>query len=82
MTLGLGRAALVRVAVDERYAMRPDALDAAIADRAAGRLPTAIVATLGTTSTTSIDPIVSIADIAERNDSGSMSTRPTPERWP
>ena len=57
MTLGLGRAALVRVAVDERYAMRPMLRRGVAADRAAGRLPTAIVATLGTTSTTSIDPM-------------------------
>jgi aromatic-L-amino-acid/L-tryptophan decarboxylase len=67
MTLGLGRDALVRVAVDDRYAMRPDALDVSIAaDRAAGRRPIAIVATLGTTSSTSVDPVAAIADIAER----------------
>ena len=67
MTLGLGRSSLVRVEVDERYQMRPDALEAAIAgDRAAGRRPIAIVATLGTTSSTSVDPIAAIADIAAR----------------
>ena len=36
------------------------------ADRAAGRRPIAIVATIGTTSSTSVDPIAAIADIAER----------------
>ena len=67
MTLGLGRDALVRVAVDDAYAMLPDALAASIAaDRAAGHRPIAIVATLGTTSSTSVDPIAAIADIAER----------------
>jgi aromatic-L-amino-acid decarboxylase len=67
MTLGLGREGLVRVAVDDAFAMRPDALAAAIAaDRAAGRQPIAIVATLGTTSSTSIDPVAAVADIAER----------------
>jgi aromatic-L-amino-acid decarboxylase len=67
MTLGLGRGALVRVTADERYAMLPEALAAAIdADRLAGRRPIAIVATLGTTSSTSVDPIAAIADIAER----------------
>ncbi len=67
MTLGLGRDSLVRVAADERYAMRPDLLAAAIAaDRAAGRQPIAIVATVGTTSSTAIDPVAAIADIAER----------------
>jgi aromatic-L-amino-acid decarboxylase len=67
MTLGLGREALVRVAADAQFAMRPEALDAAIAqDRAAGRRPIAIVATVGTTSSTSVDPVAAIADIAER----------------
>ena len=67
MTLGLGRENLVRVAVDDIYAMRPDALrDAIAADREAGRQPIAIVATIGTTSSTAIDPVGDIADIAER----------------
>ncbi len=67
MTLGLGRGSLVRVLVDDRYAMRPDALAASIAgDRAAGHLPIAVVATLGTTSSTAIDPVAELADIARR----------------
>jgi aromatic-L-amino-acid decarboxylase len=67
MTLGLGRDALVRVPADERYAMLPEALAAVIdSDRAAGHRPIAIVATLGTTSSTSVDPMTAIAEIAER----------------
>jgi aromatic-L-amino-acid decarboxylase len=67
MTLGFGRAGLVRVAVDNDYAMRPAELAAAIsADREEGRLPIAIVATIGTTSSTAVDPVDAIADIAER----------------
>jgi Glutamate decarboxylase and related PLP-dependent proteins len=67
MTLGLGRASLVRVATNERFEMLPDALAEAIAaDRAAGLRPIAVVATLGTTSSTSVDPVAAIADIAER----------------
>jgi aromatic-L-amino-acid/L-tryptophan decarboxylase len=43
------------------------ALAAAIAeDRAAGRRPIAVVATIGTTSSTSADPVAAVADIAER----------------
>jgi aromatic-L-amino-acid decarboxylase len=67
MTLGLGRAGLVRIPVDEQFAMRPDALEAAIAaDREAARRPIAIVATLGTTSSTAVDPVPAIADVAQR----------------
>ena len=67
MTLGLGRAAVVRIATNDRFEMDVATLEAAIAaDRAAGRRPIAIVATLGTTSSTSIDPVAAIADVAER----------------
>ena len=67
MTLGLGRAALVRVPVNERFETQVDVLEAAIqADRAAGHRPIAIVATVGTTSSTSVDPVAAIADVAER----------------
>ena len=54
--------------VDERYRMRVDALAAAIeADIAAGRRPIAVVATVGTTSSTSIDPVGEIADVCARH---------------
>ena len=67
MTLGLGRAAVVKVSTNERFEMIPAELDIAIArDRAAGHRPIAIVATLGTTSSTSVDPISACADIAAR----------------
>jgi aromatic-L-amino-acid decarboxylase len=59
----------VRIPVDESFALRPEALDAAIAaDREAGRRPIAIVATVGTTSSTAVDPVAAIADVAERED--------------
>ncbi|MEO5964098.1 MAG: pyridoxal-dependent decarboxylase [Candidatus Limnocylindrales bacterium] len=67
MTLGLGRAALVKIATNTRYEMEAAALEQAIAtDQAAGRRPIAIVATIGTTSSTSVDPVAAIADIAAR----------------
>jgi len=67
MTIGLGRAALVRVPTNDRFELRLDALEAAIAaDRAAGHRPIAIVATIGTTSSTSVDPVDGMAAIAER----------------
>ena len=47
--------------------MKPDQLAAAIAeDKKNGWLPFAAVATVGTTSTTSIDPVPAIADICQR----------------
>jgi aromatic-L-amino-acid decarboxylase len=62
---GLGRDNVRTVAHDANWAMRPDALAAAIvADRAAGRLPCAVVATTGTTTTTAVDPVAGIAPIA------------------
>ncbi len=65
---GFGKAHLRSIPTDERYAMRPDALAAAIAaDVAAGMRPCAVVATAGTTNTTAFDPIAAIADICERH---------------
>jgi len=67
MTLGLGRASCVRIPTNERFELRPGALEAAIAtDRADGYRPIAIVATIGTTSSTSVDPVAAMAEIAER----------------
>ena len=68
MTLGLGRASVVRIPVDTSYRMEVRALRAAIAaDEVAGRRPMAIVATLGTTSSTSVDPVAEVADVAARH---------------
>jgi len=64
---GFGRAHVRIVPHDAVYAMRADALAAAIAaDRAAGIVPCAVVATVGTTSTTAIDPVDAIAEVAGR----------------
>ncbi|MBI4263746.1 MAG: amino acid decarboxylase [Acidobacteria bacterium] len=67
MLLGLGHRALRRIAADERFRMRTALLrDAVAEDRAAGMIPLAVVATLGTTSTTSVDPIAATADLCRR----------------
>jgi aromatic-L-amino-acid decarboxylase len=61
---GLGRQNMRIIDVDETYAMRPEALAQAIAqDRAAGRLPCFVCATLGTTSSNAIDPLPEIGRI-------------------
>ncbi len=67
MTLGLGRAGVRKIATNEQFELRLDALEEAIAaDRAAGVKPIAIVGTVGTTSSTSADPIEGMAAIARR----------------
>ena len=61
---GFGKDNIRHIACDDAYAMRPDALAAAIAeDRAAGRVPCAVVATTGTTTTTALDPVQAIAAV-------------------
>ncbi|HEV7671680.1 MAG TPA: pyridoxal-dependent decarboxylase [Thermoanaerobaculia bacterium] len=61
---GFGRDNVRQVETDERFAMRPEALAAAIkADLDAGFLPCAVVATIGTTTTTAFDPLAEIAEI-------------------
>jgi aromatic-L-amino-acid decarboxylase len=51
-----------KVAVDDEFRMRPDAVARALEDAEAA----AVVATVGTTSTTSVDPVPAIADLAEQ----------------
>jgi aromatic-L-amino-acid/L-tryptophan decarboxylase len=64
---GYGLEQLRHVPTDARYSMRPDALELAIsADLAAGLVPACVVATVGTTSSTAIDPLPRIAEICRR----------------
>jgi aromatic-L-amino-acid decarboxylase len=63
---GFGLANLVRVPTDSDFAMDPIALRSAIlADLAAGHTPCAVCATVGTTSSTAIDPIRKIGEICQ-----------------
>ena len=65
---GFGRQNIHVVPVDDNYSMRPDALATAIAsDRARGAKPCAVVATVGSTSTTAVDPVAEIAKVAQDN---------------
>ncbi len=67
LALGLGLDGFRAVSHDADYRMDVAALEAAIvADRAAGRRPLAVVATVGTTSTTSVDPVPAIAEVCSR----------------
>lgn len=63
--LGLGRDNLRKVATDERFHIRTDALRRAIEqDRDAGHLPACIAGAAGATSTGVIDPLDELADLA------------------
>jgi aromatic-L-amino-acid/L-tryptophan decarboxylase len=65
--LGLGFESVRRVKVDGDYRLRPqDLVEAMAEDRRNSVRPFCVVATVGSTSCTSIDPINEIADICER----------------
>ena len=64
---GFGLQNLVKVAVDESMAMRPEALEEAIQkDLDAGMVPCAVVGASGTTGTLAFDPLRPIAEICKR----------------
>jgi aromatic-L-amino-acid/L-tryptophan decarboxylase len=65
---GYGLEQLRSVPVDDRFAMQVDALDRMIeADVAAGAVPACVVATIGTTSSTAVDPVDSIATVCRKH---------------
>jgi aromatic-L-amino-acid decarboxylase len=67
MAIGIGRRGLVKIPTDAEFRMDPSALALSIQkDLNEGMRPFCVVATVGTTSTTSIDPVPAIADICER----------------
>ncbi len=67
IVLGLGHENLRRIPADAEFRMRADLLAAAVADdRRAGHVPLAVVATVGTTSVASVDPVPAVADVCAR----------------
>jgi len=68
ITLGLGQRSLRKISVDSDFRMDPRALEKAIIeDKQKGFVPFCVVATVGTTSTSSIDPVPAIAETCERH---------------
>jgi len=66
---GIGKENLRKLPVDGAFALRPDALEEAItADIRSGLVPLCVVAALGTTGSTAIDPLRSIGEICRRHD--------------
>lgn len=67
IVLGIGQDGCRKIPADASFRMDVEALRRAIAeDRAAGFTPFAVTASIGTTSTTSIDPVRAIAEICAR----------------
>ncbi|MBA3530959.1 MAG: aminotransferase class V-fold PLP-dependent enzyme [Ardenticatenales bacterium] len=64
---GFGRTNVRAIPTDEHYAMNPMMLENAIQqDIERGLTPCAVVATTGTTTTTALDPVAAIAEVAHR----------------
>jgi len=68
ITLGLGLRSLRKIACNERFEIIPEQLAEAINDDIEnGLLPICVIPTIGTTSTSSVDPVEAIADICEKH---------------
>jgi aromatic-L-amino-acid/L-tryptophan decarboxylase len=65
---GIGRRNLVRIGVKSDFSMDPELLKVAIdEDRLKGFVPCCVVATIGTTGTTAVDPLRPIGEICSEN---------------
>jgi len=68
ITLGLGQRSLRKIPADNEFRLDVKALAEAIAeDRRQGVLPFCVVATVGTTSSSSVDPVPAIAQVCRQN---------------
>jgi len=65
---GIGKNNLIKIPVRDDFSMDPASLeDAVAADKMKGYLPCCVVATIGTTGTTAVDPIRAIGEICSKN---------------
>jgi len=68
ITLGIGQEGVRKIQTDDDFRMKPEALRVAIQeDMAAGWRPFFLTATVGTTATTSIDPVTEIGAICREH---------------
>ncbi|HEY8223922.1 MAG TPA: aminotransferase class I/II-fold pyridoxal phosphate-dependent enzyme, partial [Pyrinomonadaceae bacterium] len=68
ITLGLGQRAVCKIPTDSDFRMDAKALERAIEeDKRNGIVPFCVVATVGTTSTSSIDPVPAIIQVCEKH---------------
>ncbi len=67
ITLGLGTRSVRKIECNDRFEMIPERLAEAIEDDIeSGYLPLCVIPTIGTTSSSSIDPVDAVADICEK----------------
>jgi len=67
ITLGLGTRSLHKIECNDRFEMIPERLAEAVEDDLeAGFMPICVIPTVGTTSTSSVDPVDAVADICEK----------------
>ena len=65
---GIGRANLRKIPTDDAFAVRPDALDEAIAeDKAKGIVPACVIASIGTTGVGGIDDLRAVGEVCRRH---------------
>jgi aromatic-L-amino-acid decarboxylase len=65
---GMGKANIVKIPVREDFSMNPvDLENAVIADIEKGYIPCCVIATLGTTGTTAIDPLLPVGKICSEH---------------
>jgi aromatic-L-amino-acid/L-tryptophan decarboxylase len=65
---GIGKKNVRKIAVDERFAMRPEVLEATIVeDKQAGAMPICVVASLGATGVGAMDPLRAIGEVCRRH---------------
>ncbi|HXJ17813.1 MAG TPA: pyridoxal-dependent decarboxylase, partial [Candidatus Polarisedimenticolia bacterium] len=68
IAVGIGQNNIRKVPSDSEFRMRPDELARMVQqDKAAGKRPFCVAATVGTTSSTSVDPVAQIVDVAEQH---------------
>jgi aromatic-L-amino-acid decarboxylase len=66
---GIGSKNLVKISVTEDFSMDSEKLEKAILlDKGKGYIPCCVVATIGTTGTTAVDPLRAIGEICMKND--------------
>ncbi|MBU0561147.1 MAG: amino acid decarboxylase [Bacteroidetes bacterium] len=69
ITVGVGLNGVRKIPVDSNFSMIPEKLrEAILEDKSKGFKPFCVVATVGTTSSTSIDPVTEIAKICKEED--------------